>query len=75
MLAYFKQKEYKDRPVFTVSFMPLIHDLLNQLAATEPIAKFESESKEPLKSLPQLSNILKLDSFELKALSKESHIQ
>lgn len=35
MLAYFKQKDYRDLPIFSVSFMPLINDLLHQLSAAE----------------------------------------
>jgi hypothetical protein len=60
VLAYFKQKEYKDKPVFTIAFMPLINDLLNQLAAAELITKLESESKDDLKVLPVLTSTLKL---------------
>lgn len=37
VLAYFKQKDYRDLPIFSVTFMPLINDLLNQLSATELI--------------------------------------
>jgi hypothetical protein len=33
VLAYFKQKDSKDISVFNTTFMPLITDLMNQLAA------------------------------------------
>jgi branched-subunit amino acid permease len=75
VLSYFKQKDSKDLPVFTITFMPLITDLLNQLNATELIDKIESESKEPIKVFPSLTSTLKLETFELKALSKEYPIQ
>ena len=42
IVAYFKQKEYKDRPVFTSTFMPLIHDLLEQLNSAELVSKIEN---------------------------------
>ena len=70
VLAYFKQKDYRDLPVFSITFMPLINDLLHQLAATELAQRLETESKEPIKKLPELGTTLKLESFELKALSK-----
>lgn len=60
VLAYFKQKDYRDLPVFSVTFMPLINDLLNQLAATELVDRLETESREPIKKLPQPTTTLKL---------------
>jgi hypothetical protein len=60
VLAYFKQKDYRDLPIFSVTFMPLINDLLNQLSATELIDRLETESREPIKKLSQPSTTLKL---------------
>ena len=34
VLPYFKQKDSKDLPVFQVAFLPLLQDLLMQLAST-----------------------------------------
>jgi hypothetical protein len=42
VLAYFKQKDSKDMNVFQIHFMPLINDLLNQLATTEFVDKLEN---------------------------------
>jgi hypothetical protein len=70
VLSYFKQKEAKDLPVFQLTFPPLIHDLLAQLAAAEFVDKLETESKEPLKPLPALATTLRLESFEVRGLSK-----
>jgi hypothetical protein len=45
VLAYFKQKDSKNIAVFQTAFMPLITDLMNQLAATEFVEKIEGESQ------------------------------
>lgn len=60
VLSYFKQKDSKDLPVFTITFMPLITDLLNQLNATELVDRVEGESREAIKVLPSLGVMLKL---------------
>ena len=44
VLAYFKQKDSKEMQVFQITFPPLISDLLNQLAATEFVAKLQNEN-------------------------------
>jgi hypothetical protein len=75
VLAYFKQKDSKDMDVFQIGFMPIISDLLLQLATTELVDKLQTESKDPLKAITTTTNALKLENFELKALSKEYPIQ
>lgn len=42
VLAYFKQKDSKDNHVFQTHFIPIINDLLNQLATTEFVDKLEN---------------------------------
>ena len=42
VLAYFKQKDSKDMDVFQITFMPIITDLLNQLATTEFVDKLQN---------------------------------
>ncbi len=42
VLAYFKQKDAKDMNVFQITFAPIIHDLLNQLATTEFVDKLQN---------------------------------
>lgn len=75
VLAFFKQKDAKDLNVFHIAFAPIVADLLSQLATTELVDRLESESKEPLRALSTQGSLLKLESFELKSLSKEFPIQ
>lgn len=77
MLSYFKQKEAKGLKIFQVNFQPLIMDLLEQVSAGQLICKLDSGSKEPIKpvAIGLGSGQLKLDSFELKNISKVYPIQ
>ena len=63
LFAYFKQKDSKELNVFKITFMPLINDLLSQLAATELIDRLEKQCKEPIKPINSPGNILKLEIF------------
>ena len=75
VLAYFKHKDAKESKVFHIGFLPLIHDLLEQLNSTELMQKLTSESTLALKPVLPMGQTLKLDSFELKTLSKEYPLQ
>jgi hypothetical protein len=49
--------------VFQITFIPIINDLLNQLATTEFVDKLQNENKEPLKTINTSVAALKLESF------------
>jgi hypothetical protein len=75
MLSYFKQKDVKDMKIFQITFPSLIEDILTELLTAEFVFKLEDECKETLKPVSTGEDVLKLETFFLKGLSKEYPIQ
>jgi hypothetical protein len=71
VLAYFKQKEVKEKDIFRVDFSELIEDLVNQMSALELTFKIEHNLEEAIRFLVIQDKQFKLEAFNLKKIPTE----